>query len=221
MKKNLKFILLFIINLFSTAILFSQSNYQGSINVTGYYGFPNFAKSSLADNGFIPNSAPIRGINPCGIRAEYLATDKIGVGFDFIYNSAQQKLTASQINYVYNAVTQLYDSVSIETTEERSMQRIRFMARINFHFDTSNPNFDPYFGIGLGTNNRYRKYWVDGVLQQSTPSSNGIYSSSIVLPISMRLCLGMRYSFNQRIALNLELGLVGPLMSAGLSFKLK
>jgi hypothetical protein len=189
--------------------------------VTGYYGFPNFAKFSITDNGFNNNSALRKVINPCGIRGEYMVGDKIAIGFDFIYNSAHQKYTDSLTSDVYNTSTQLTDTITIITAEEYSMQRIRFMARINFHFDTSNPNFDPYFGIGLGTNNRYRKYWVDGVLQQSTPSSNGIYSSSIVLPISMRLCLGMRYSINQRIALNLELGLGGPLMSAGLSFKLK
>ncbi len=185
--------------------------------MTGYYGFPNFAKFSITDNGFNNNSSLIKGINPCGIRGEYIVGDKIGVGFDFIYNSAHQKYTDSLTSDVYNTSTQLTDTITIITAEEYSMQRIRLMARINFHFDTGNPALDAYFGLGVGTNNRFWKHYTNGAKQ---PVASG-ESSSTLIPVSARICTGLRYYFSPNVGVNMELGLGGPMISAGISCKIK
>ena len=99
------------------------------------------------------------------------------------------------------------------------MQRVRFQARLNFHFDISNPALDAYFGVGVGTNNRYRKYYVNDVIQTDLLTSD--VSNLTLIPVSMRLCTGLRYYFTPNIGLNMELGLGGPMISAGISFKIR
>ena len=197
---------------------FSQANFQGNIIIDPYYGFPNFGKSfyqSIAESSNTSNYKA-NGIGPAGIRAEYMISNKIGVGLDFIYNS--NKVTYSQTDTIYNLDANFNVLKTYETNNsERLMQRIRFHARINFHFDVSNPNLDAYFGIGVGTNNRFRKYLVNGVAVKDTYNSS---SSLILIPFSLRICTGLRYYFNPRIGANLELGFGGPLISTGISVKI-
>ena len=197
---------------------FSQANFQGNIIIDPYYGFPNFGKSfyqSIAESSNTLNYKA-NGIGPAGIRAEYMISNKIGLGFDFIYNS--NKVSYSQTDTIYDFdanfnVLKTYETVS----SERLMRRIRFQARINFHFDVSNPNLDAYFGIGAGTNNRFRKYWENGIEIKDTYNP---INNLILIPFSIRICTGMRYYFNPRIGANLELGFGGPLISTGISLKI-
>lgn len=44
--------------------------------------------------------------------------------------------------------------------------------------------------------------------------------SGSLLPISMRLCTGIRYYFTPNIGLNAEIGVGGPIVSGGLSIKI-
>ncbi len=214
----MKNILLKIINTLALIILtfstYSQINYEGSLLVTGYYGFPNFGKSLFTETGSSA-STKTTGLSPSGIKGEYFVTDQVAIGFDFIYNTTRTKSEVS--NSVYDSITYVYNTTI--SHEERLMQRIRFMARLNIHFETSNSNLDPYFGIGIGTNNRYRKFWIDGV-RQSGPYYEGTNSTTF-LPFSMRLCTGLNYFFTPKIGMTVEAGLGGPLMSVGLSIKIK
>jgi hypothetical protein len=145
-----------------------------------------------------------------------MISSQIGVGIDFIYNSNRISYTQSDTIYDLDAnfnVIKTYKTIN----SERLMQRMRFQARINFHFDVSNPNLDAYFGLGAGTNNRFRKYWENGVEIKDTFNST---SSLILIPFSLRICTGMRYYFNPRIGMNFEIGLGGPLISTGISVKI-
>lgn len=198
----------------------AQANTTGSIILDAYYGFPNFGKSfyKSIENSSSTDNFKASGVGPIGIRGEYLISEKIGVGFDFIYNS-------NRISYTSSDTTTTYDDnfepiYSVKTSEyERLMNRVRVQARINFHFDISNPNLDGYFGIGAGTNNRFRKVWIDGV--ESTDTLSTSLNNLTVIPVSMRICTGLRYYFTPNIGLNMEIGLGGPLLSAGLSVKLR
>ncbi len=196
--------------------VFSQANTQGSIIIDPYYGYPNFGKSLTSTLSTGSTDVKATGIGPCGIRAEYMVGDKIGVGFDLIYNTNRVTYTGTSTDSTLNTSTGLYDYTYSTHQDEQLMRRIRFQGRFNYHFDISNPNLDAYFGIGAGTNNRFRKYWVDNV-QQSASALNNI----TLLPISMRICTGIRYYFTPNIGINAELGLGGPVLSAGLSIKVK
>lgn len=202
----MKKIVLSLLMLVGSSSLFSQAVSTGNFIFDAYYGAPNFGKNfyqSIEDAAATQNFTA-SGIGPAGLRGEYMIGETFGLGFDVIYNSN---------NIKYNQVDSL--NTTILNTYERTMNRLRVQFRFNFHFDVANPNLDTYFGVAAGTNTRFRKYYVNGV--ESTNDS--FTGSGTLIPFSMRVCTGMRYYFNQNIGLNAEIGLGGPLVSAGLSFK--
>lgn len=196
---------------------FGQANTQGSIIVDPYYGYPNFGKSLYESLEATTTDFKATGIGPCGLRAEYMISDKIGIGADFIYNSNKTTYSTVDTTQVYNSTTDTYDNVYTNYSYERTMQRIRVQARINFHFDISNPNLDAYFGVGVGTNNRIRHYYQNGA--EITDDLSDFGGTFTLIPVSMRICTGLRYYFTPNIGLNMELGLGGPMISGGASFR--
>lgn len=212
--------ILFIGALFASALTMSsmanaQALSQGNIVVDAYYGFPNLGKSfykSLEDASNI-EGYKAKGLGPMGVRAEYMVSDRIGLGIDLIYNS--NRITYTQIDSTYDGNTDTYQVTRNES--ERLMQRLRVQARINFHFEIDNPDLDAYFGVGAGTNNRFRKYWENGVEVNDTYTSGA--SNLTLVPVSFRLCTGLRYYFTENVGVNMEIGLGGPLVSGGVSLK--
>ena len=182
----------------------SQINTKGSVIIDAYYGFPNFGKSFLA--AIESNSAGVTttAIGPCGARAEYMVADKFGIGADFIYNSMSGSFQVDSLN-ADNSVYKSYDA-------KLAMQRYRFQLRMNYHF-VREDKMDAYVGFGAGTNTR--KY----IYKSDMPNSDGFSQSGSLLPFSMRIAIGMRYYFTNNIGLNTEIGLGGPLVSAGLSIR--
>lgn len=213
-----KIVLTFLGALALSTSAFSQANSQGSIVIDPYYGYPNFGKSlvnSITDDAS-NTGTKATGVGPCGLRAEYLIGDKIGVGFDFIYNTNRVKYTDVSTDSTWDGTNSVWQVTTTTNSAEQLMQRIRFQARFNYHFDISNPNLDAYFGVGVGTNNRFRKYWLNDVLQPTDALTN-----ITLLPVSVRVCTGIRYYFTPNIGLNAELGLGGPMISGGISIKVK
>ena len=180
-----------------------------------YYGYP-FSQSVETANTFEEvttsgYSFKAGGIGPAGLRFEYMIADKVGIGADVIYNSNIIKFSAE--GSTYNATT---DTWSTQTNEyEYIMQRVRAQVRLNYHFDIASPNFDPYIGVGAGTNNRFQK-----ILENGVDITENYFVANFTLLPSMRFALGARYYFSQNVGLNMEIGLGGPVISAGLSIKL-
>lgn len=190
----------------------AQGVEQGNIIIDPYYGYPNFGKNffdavETANPGGFNFDA--RGIGPAGIRLEYMVTDRIGVGGDFIYST--NGYTFQSRDSIYNGTTGQYDVTT--NNLEYKMSRIRIQLRMNYHFEISNPNFDSYVGFGAGTNNRKR------VSLENGQDISGELGDFTLLPFSLRVCLGMRYFFTDNIGINTEIGIGGPVISGGLSFK--
>lgn len=177
---------------------------QGNIIIDPYYGYPNFGKK-LAD-AVAPDSSEnidITGIGPAGLRAEYMISDNFGVGFDFIYNSVGVKYDYTTTD---GAGTHSY-------TDQINQQRFRIQLRMNYHFVQTDV-MDAYVGFGAGTN--IRRYTT------SSTDPNYIAPDAIsgaLIPVSVRIALGTRFYFTENIGINAELGLGGPVISAGLSLK--
>lgn len=192
--------------LFLAANANAQAVQRGNVNIDAYYGFPNFGKTltkNISDNN--ETVGKVRGLGPLGVRAEYMLADKFGLGIDFIYNSLSSDIT--------------YDSLNNDQTLYRtyhgtaSMQRIRVQLRFNYHF-VSTEKLDVYTGIGAGTNTRIWK------VKSTDPGYkfNSIATGTL-LPMSMRLAVGMRYFFIPNLGVNAEIGIGGPLVSVGISAK--
>ncbi len=191
---------------------FGQGVSQGNVIIDAYYGFPNFGKSFLkavedANSGATNFKAG--GIGPAGLRVEYMIADRIGLGVDVIYNSNSSSFTS--IDSIYNGNTGATETNSLEY----KMQRVRAQLRFNYHFNITNPALDSYIGVGAGTNNRFRSTLENGV---DITDNDGLSDFTLV-PFSLRIAAGLRYYFTDNIGLNTEIGLGGPLVSAGLSIK--
>ena len=143
-------------------------------------------------------------LRPMGVCAEYMFTDEIGIGIDFIYN--RQGFSASDPNNIDgmgNLVT--YNHIV-------KSERTRIHLRFNYHF-TKDENFDAYLGIGAGNNSRKNSF------TSNDPYVTDILDDNELLPFSMRVCLGGRYFITENYGLVGEIGLGGALVRAGLSMK--
>jgi hypothetical protein len=96
-----------------------------------------------------------------------------------------------------------------------STQGLRVQVRMNFHFLASNAMSDSYLGVGFGTNNKWKKISENGNVIEKISGSE-----AVIFPFSLRLCYGYRYFFNYNWGINGEVGLGGPLLSLGLSYKI-
>lgn len=195
--------------LFSAANANAQGVEKGNFMFDLYYGAPNIgksvAKSFTADaNNYKSNNA--RGIGPAGVRFEYMLSDNFGLGVDFIYNSAAFDLK-------YDSLKQ--DQTLYKTyTATAKMERVRIHLRFNYHIEMTE-DLDVYLGLGAGTNSRV---WSIDSNEPGYEFRNT--KMGTLLPVSMRFAVGLRYYFTPNIGINTEIGLGGPLVSAGLSIKI-
>ncbi len=190
----------------STATAQTQTG-EGNIIIDPYYGFPNFgvilANTADTQNDISNEDITIGGIGPAGLRAEYMLSDKFGIGVDFIFNSVTLNGTADSLES--GEVVETYDVKGY-------MRRYRIQLRANYHFAQTDV-LDAYVGVGAGTNIRSIGVKTD------FPNYDNSNLSGALIPVSMRLALGFRYYFTDNIGLQGEIGIGGPLVAAGFSFK--
>jgi hypothetical protein len=180
---------------------------QGNVIVDTYYGFPNLYtavfKTTYANaqsNGAQAN-LNVRGFGPVGIRGEYLVTDKFGIGLDMHYQSSSVDFDEVD-NSGATAVTYNY---KFKTT------KIVIMPSFNFHF-LEEEKMDLYLQVAAGYGSRKFSF-TSTEPGYSNPTVKGLF------PVSFRTAVGYRYFFSDNIGINVALGLGGPLVSGGLSFK--
>lgn len=186
----------------------AQAVAKGNVIIDPYYGAPNFGKkiaTGLTTDNQNLKSAGVSGVGPMGLRAEYMLADKFGLGVDVIYNSASIELTYDSLNND--------GSLYRRYTGTGTMSRLRVQARFNYHF-VSTDDLDAYVGVGAGSNTRYWSSKSDDPAYTFNNTRKGV-----LLPVSMRVAVGMRYYFIPNLGINAEIGLGGPVISAGLSLK--
>ncbi len=191
---------------FSTNSLNAQVFEEGNVGIDLYYGFPNIYstafKASYANSGS-ELDVNINGMGPVGLRAEYLLTDKIGLGLDLGFNNTT--LTFKEEGYDSNNNPTIYDYTY-------STKKIGAMVTFNYHF-IDNDELDFYGIFGMGYGNRSFKF-------ESTDPNYVEATVSSLIPVASRLGVGMRYFFTDNIGANLALGFgQGGIINAGLSFK--
>ncbi len=86
------------------------------------------------------------------------------------------------------------------------ISKLRVLAKINYHFETDISAVDPYLTAGFG-------------VRKNTSYQNGIDLSRDLFPVAIRVGAGMRYFFTDGVGANVEVGIGGPLMQGGVSFR--
>lgn len=159
----------------------------------GFYGWPYFNGAILKSLGSSNGITNVKNINHIGGKIEYIINDNLGVGGEFTYADAG-------VNYI---------SASNGLWQKAGVSKIRILGRLNYHFSTTK-NFDPYFAFGAG----YKKttFYDTG--------RSGYNENFNILPISIKIGIGMRAYFNDTFGFMGEIGIGGPLISAGLCVKI-
>ena len=190
---------------------YSQSLFVGNHIIEPYIGFPNVTKyvPMLALSQEPDSVTSYVGLPPSGFRYSYMLTDDISFGVDVIFDRSRKDFVSTDTVFQNGG----WQYISYEG--QRTQTRLRLQARLNFHIPISQPNADSYIGLGFGTNNRWIKDFKNGVLDRELKGSE-----AILIPFSMRVCYGYRYYFNYNLGIVGEIGIGGPLISFGLSYKL-
>jgi hypothetical protein len=190
---------------------FSQALFVGNHVIEPYIGFPNVTKylPILALSQEPDSITSYVGLPPSGFRYYYMLTDDISFGVDVMFDRSRKDFVSTDTVFQNGG----WQYLSYEG--QRTQTRLRLQARMNFHLPISQPNADSYIGLGFGTNNRWLKDYKNGVLDRELKGSD-----AILIPFSMRVCFGYRYYFNYNLGLVGEIGIGGPLLSFGLSYKI-
>ena len=196
--------ILFFAFVFLNVSLFAQPTEKGNIMIDPYYGGPNFG-GILARAFPLVNDKKVTSMGPFGLRAEYMVKDNIGLGIDFIYNAFTMSGT----------IDSLFEDNSLYQTfpYKVSVGRTRVHVRMNYHFSREE-RVDAYVGVGLGLSVRKVGVETEMVSRQDYTGIGGLF------PLNMRLAVGIRYYFIRNLGIQAEMGLGGPLVSAGLSLRL-
>lgn len=204
--------LVFFIFLYSKFTASSQISFTSNQLIEPYLGFPNLGRlsSQINDTSILEKQdQKFSGIGPSGFRYSFMLSDDFSIGIDLMYNTLNEKYITSQDVFMNNASTPINKNMLVST------QRLRVHVRMNFHLLASNAMSDSYLGVGFGTNNKWKKTSENGNVIEKISGSE-----AVILPFSLRLCYGYRYFFNYNWGIHGEVGLGGPLLSLGLSYKI-
>ena len=190
----------------------SQISFTSNQLIEPYLGFPNLGRLSaqIIDTSILEKQdQKFSGIGPSGFRYSYMFSDVFSIGIDLMYNTLNEKYRTSQDVFMNNAWTTINKNMLVST------QRLRIHVRMNFHFSAFSDMSDSYLGLGFGTNNKWKKTSENGNVIEKISGSE-----AVIFPFSLRLCYGYRYFFNYNWGIQGEVGLGGPLLSLGLSYKI-
>ena len=204
--------LVFFIFLFTKFTVSSQISFTSNQLIESYLGFPNLGRLSaqITDTSILEKQdQKFSGIGHSGFRYSYMLSDDFSIGIELMYNALKENYRTSQDVYMNNAWTLINKNMLVST------QRLRIHVRMNFHFSAFSDMSDSYLGLGFGTNNKWKKTSENGNVIEKISGSE-----AVILPFSLRLCYGYRYFFNYNWGINGEVGLGGPLLSLGLSYKI-
>jgi hypothetical protein len=191
---------------------------EGMFIFDGYYGYPYIVGSYIKtvfnadkNNTTLGEASvvSVKNINHIGGKFEYMVNDIIGIGLEYSYAGVFMKYNS---NY-----TEIENGVLITKRGlfDASLTKQRILGKVNFHFETSK-KLDSYATIGIGYKTSILKSNnLDDALAVAVFNS----SFSNFIPVAIRMGAGLRFFFTKNIGLNIEAGIGGPLVQAGLSGK--
>lgn len=213
----MKKLLLGIIVIAGTSFSGSAQVAQGNILVDAYYGFTNVGAALYETNwdfeaAYWGTEAETSSLGPIGVRAEYLVSDKFGVGVDFAFDKSSSSFVRS------------YDSDGDGVEEAYLTEGKTFkwgaMLTLNYHMVT-NQYIDLYLMGGAGYKSRTSSLTTNELMGAEAFDEQAIgLTPETAIPFAGRLGLGCRFFFTENIGANVGIGLgQGGLVNAGLSFK--
>jgi hypothetical protein len=184
---------------------------RGDVLITASVGFPNFLTARIKDayqlNEHNRDQLSNRSTIPVDINVSYQVNNNLAIGAEVSYESAQ-------IKWRENETLLGNDSTNTTVTYRYALNasRMRVLAILNYHFAVIKYS-DWYLGFGLG--------YSHNIVRVASEPTNTIYNTipSCFLPVSTRTKIGINYHLKENLAVNMEAGIGGPLLSLGITFK--
>ncbi|MCO4818179.1 MAG: outer membrane beta-barrel protein [Bacteroidetes bacterium] len=182
-----------------TSLAQAQTYSIGTTVIDVFAGGPNVSKVFVGGAASInEGSETLTGVLPIGLRAEYMVTEKFGIGLELSYASGKRIYDYTQ------------NDTAFTITGEHSKMRV--LPTFNFHF-LDNETVDLYVALGVGLK--------DVSYVWSSTNNNDI--DDLDFPtgkISSKLAIGTRIFFTDNIGANFAFGIGGPLVNGGLSIRI-
>lgn len=175
-------------------------------------GFPNVMPVIVDGGGNFHGGFDVFGddvkkFGQLGIKGEFLMADRIGIIAAINYGYFFTHSTTSYSVYDPNTAS-YYDETFFYDTK---VHKFRITAGLNIHTVKTN-RVDSYFGFMAGTKKATYSYETNDNVNFNEPDV-------FVSPIALRVHYGLRYFVNEQFAINFELGAGGPLICAGITYK--
>lgn len=204
--------LLVLIGLFSTTVIYSQMLEAKDVVLEFNLGYPNIRPivddpSGISHTIFDFGGSKPKSIGQFILKGEFFMADAFGIiasmnyGYFHTYDEAEQEIYDGNTGQ-WTTNTYYY---------ETKIHKWRFAAGINFHLIRTE-RLDTYFGLLGGSKKAFGSY------ESNDPNAQGnikIY----MLPFAVRAQYGIRYFLTDYLAANVEVGLGGPLVSFGATYK--
>ena len=170
---------------------------KGKIIFSAGYGFPNLGKAIMTALIAEGSNVKATGLGPLHIKGEYALSDGVGLGISANYVS-------------FGATWNSYDETgNITYNNDFSRSSLSILARINFHFSTSE-SLDPYFGVGAGYRQATWKFTTND------PNNVDNIKAPGFSPFGFETTIGLRYYFTPEFGLYTELGFAKSAIQAGI-----
>lgn len=215
--KKIRIIIFFIAIIQNYA--FAQPLGEKDFVIEAHMGYPNLSyfKSNIQSlthfNGTLNNDSEVfRSIGQFIVNADFFLTDmlSLSVGANYGYYYYYQEIEES----IYDGSTGQY---TVNTYfAEKQTHRFRIYLGPNFHLLRTD-RLDSYFGIKAGIKR------TNIITNDNFPNNSsyfGFNDTEIEFPVGLRLCYGMRYFVTHNLAISTEIGLGGPAITFGITYKL-
>lgn len=198
---------------FWSYLIFGQAIEEQNLIVEAGYGYPAIKPISMSylifnnHGGAIEYESKEKKYGPFYLKSEFMVSDKIGVTGAIHYSQfyTYEDRTFEEYDYStgqFNTKSYYY--------EER-IHHWRIAMGINIHV-LRTERADSFIGLRAGTKKYYSKF------NTNDPTYND-YFEPFVFPYAFRIHYGVRYFLTDYWALHIELGLGGPIVSFGLTYK--
>lgn len=186
---------------------------NNKIYFDAYLGGPQLMPMLINSN---MNKVHARGLGPFGARADFFLSDRHSLGVDVNY--MQVHLSSTSTFYVSENGMKSGSEYNSYT-----FSKLRVYLRYAYHM-IQKDKIDFYLHAGIGAS-----IWSPNQIriEEVNSTSNG-YATSIkyvevknTVPIGFRTGIGFRYLFTKNVGFNVDLGLGGALLTAGLTIRLK
>ncbi|MCC6701879.1 MAG: hypothetical protein IT221_10170 [Fluviicola sp.] len=214
--------LILLFALFSMLRLSAQERQIGTVErpfrFQVYTGGPSILKSAFKLSNTFQDEVTYSGKPLIGLSADYRLLPWLSLGTDISYRYGQMQFVIDD-STLFQEIEDKWDVDVSSVVDpfgkyEVTFPRLRIMVVGTAHFLKPTSDADFYMQMGIGYNRVKPRLYLD---DSEIRYFNKI--GTLSMPVAYRLALGYGYHFGEHFGAFAEVGLGGPIVSAGASFR--